>query len=172
MPNRKVPITAVGGVVYRESAPETFELLLIKKQGGFWTLPKGKVESDETPVDAVTREIFEETGITGVVEEVVRQVSYRILKKGKTRRKVVTYYLFCAKGGALRPSEAENIEHLRWLPSDVALRRIRRNRVRAVVRRAMPLLQQHTHYDVQSEDRTLALGDLVRGSDMGTVAVT
>src|SRR6266511_2339363 len=34
------PIASVGGVVYRWTAVGQLEILLIKKQGGFWTLPK------------------------------------------------------------------------------------------------------------------------------------
>ncbi len=35
-------ILAVGGVVYRCTSYGQVELLLIKKHGGFWTLPKGR----------------------------------------------------------------------------------------------------------------------------------
>ena len=173
MSNRKVPIVAIGGVVYRQTAPGQIDLLLIKKQGGFWTLPKGKVEPDETPAAAVAREVFEETGITGTVEELVRQVSYRILKKGKTRRKVVTYYLFSADEGVLRPSADEHIEYVRWFPAEAALRRIRRNRVRSVVRRALPRLTQLTQSGtVHSGELSKAVGDRARVFDMGASLAT
>jgi len=46
------------------------EVLLLKRpegvyQGGLWSFPGGKVEEDETPLDAAVREFKEETGLTG-----------------------------------------------------------------------------------------------------------
>ena len=65
------PITAAGGVVYRWTASGQLEVLLIKKQGGFWTLPKGRVKVGEDDHQAVVREVAEETGLTGQVEAMI-----------------------------------------------------------------------------------------------------
>lgn len=34
-----------------------------KSQGGKWGTPAGKIEKDETPIVAIKREVFEETGV-------------------------------------------------------------------------------------------------------------
>src|SRR5689334_12231869 len=44
--SERQPIAAVGGVIYRLRAGRP-ELLLIKKERGFWTLPKGRVRPGE-----------------------------------------------------------------------------------------------------------------------------
>jgi 8-oxo-dGTP diphosphatase len=137
----EVPIAAVGGVVYRrrEGRPE---LLLIRKQHGFWTLPKGQIKPGESEQDALAREVREETGIGGDIEAQVQQVVYIVQKAGQLRRKVVTYYVVRAGEGALRPGVREGIEFVRWFPFRAALRRIRRKRIRAVARAAQTLLEQ------------------------------
>jgi 8-oxo-dGTP diphosphatase len=135
------PIAAVGGVVYRRQAGQP-QLLLIRKRHGFWTLPKGRVKVGETEQDALVREVREETGIGGDVEQMVQQVCYTIQKAGRPRRKTVTYYVMRADEGAIRPGTAEGIEIVRWFPIQAALRRIRRKRIRAVARAAQALLER------------------------------
>jgi 8-oxo-dGTP pyrophosphatase MutT (NUDIX family) len=72
MENNRREIAAVGGVVYRRTLQGQLEFLLIKKRGGFWTLPKGRIKADENPITAVQREVFEETGIAGAVDRIHR----------------------------------------------------------------------------------------------------
>lgn len=142
MARQKSDIDAIGGVVYRQNDDGQIEILLIKKQDGFWTLPKGKIEPHETHVAALVREIFEETGITGIVKAPVHKVNYTIIKRGKRYNKIVTYYLMQAIAGQVRPSADEGIEYIDWFPVPVALEQIGRNRVRKVARKASSLLQE------------------------------
>jgi 8-oxo-dGTP pyrophosphatase MutT (NUDIX family) len=134
-------IVAVGGVVYRCTSHGQLELLLIKKQGGFWTLPKGRIKRDENPIAAVQREIFEETGLAGTVEDPIREVIYQIVKGGQPCHKRVTYYLFRAQAGTPRPDKREGIARVRWFSLPHALDRIRRERVREVAHHASMLLE-------------------------------
>ena len=138
------PITAAGGVVYRWTKSHQLEVLLIKKQGGFWTLPKGRVKVGEDDHQAVVREIAEETGLEGHVEALIQQVLYTIQKAGRPRRKTVTYYLFRADAGTPRPDARERIIHVRWFSLEEALRRIHRKRIREIVRMAQEMLSAQT----------------------------
>ena len=135
----KTHIRAVGGVVYRWHMGR-LELLLIRKRHGYWTLPKGKLKKHESDSDGLIRELREETGIGGDIEQCVQQVRYCIEKKGKLRDKTVTYYLVCAEQGELCPGVHEGIELLRWFPIQAALRRLRRARLRWIVRSARSML--------------------------------
>jgi 8-oxo-dGTP diphosphatase len=134
-------IAAAGGVVYRRAEGGQLEVLLIRKEGGFWTLPKGRIKPGEDERDAVAREVAEETGITGPVEGQVRQVMYTIQKGGRHRDKTVTYYLLRAEGGQLRPQSKERIARVRWFSLEEALKRIHRGRIREVVHDAQAMLE-------------------------------
>jgi 8-oxo-dGTP diphosphatase len=138
--DQEPPIAGGGGVVYRWSPTGQLEILLIKKQGGFWTLPKGRIEPGEDERAAVAREVVEETSVTGEVGPMVRQVFYTIQKAGRRRRKAVSYYLVRAVSGRPRPQSRERIIRVRWFSFGAALRRIRRRRIRNVVRAARILL--------------------------------
>ena len=53
-------LPSVTGIVYGEKG----EILLVRQRdGGIWSTPGGAVEPDESPVDAVVRETWEETGL-------------------------------------------------------------------------------------------------------------
>lgn len=64
------PLSA-GILVYRRTTDGSLEVLLAhpggpffrSKDEGAWSIPKGLVESDETPIEAAVREFREETGV-------------------------------------------------------------------------------------------------------------
>src|SRR5579859_2930727 len=87
------PRFAVGGVLYRSKANSRFEIVLIKKQGGGWTLPKGQLEGAETMAEGLAREMMEEVALTGVIEKQLLTLSYSIVKRNRLCVKMVRYYL-------------------------------------------------------------------------------
>jgi 8-oxo-dGTP diphosphatase len=62
------PVVAVSAAIFRDG-----RILLVKRAEqpakGRWTLPGGRVETGETLVAAVAREVAEETGLTITVKE-------------------------------------------------------------------------------------------------------
>lgn len=152
-PEPDPPIPAAGGVVYRWAGAHRLEILLIKKQGGFWTLPKGRIKPGEEAAVAVAREVAEETNITGAVEQLVQQVTYTIQKAGRPRSKTVIYYLLRAETYEPHPDAKERIMRARWFPINTALRRIRRKRIRKVVHAARALLASEPPPTKQSPNR-------------------
>src|SRR3954467_3491518 len=70
-------------------------------------LPKGHVDPGETPAQAATREVKEETGLDAELKEKLGDVRYWYQRNGRRIFKVVTFYLFERTGG---PFEAHGGE--------------------------------------------------------------
>lgn len=104
-------LKAAGGLIKNEND----EFLFIFRRG-YWDLPKGKIEIDETKKQAAIREVEEETGIKDVILEKKLCKTYHTyrLKSGKRIIKKSYWYLMSAPKQVLIPQEAEDIEKAEW----------------------------------------------------------
>lgn len=103
-------IVAGAGVVVNDND----EILMVKTYNAGWVFPGGQVEVGENVIDAVKREIMEETGIEVEVGEVFcissntgKYAGYNGVKEVPT--KVMLDFICKAKDGTPRPSD-ENSE--------------------------------------------------------------
>ncbi|MGQ9481602.1 NUDIX hydrolase [Chloroflexus sp.] len=134
------PIHGVGAVVYRIQPDGTIEILLIRKRKGFWSLPKGKLKHDEPALEAIVREVREETHVTAEVVDMLGSIDYLISGPRGQQRKIVDYYLLRAIKGRARPTGgSEQIVAVAWVPLAEAIDRLQRPRLRAIVRAAQTL---------------------------------
>jgi len=70
-------IEAAGGVVWRRGSKGRLSVLLVHRDRyDDWTLPKGKLEPDETHHHAALREVEEETGLRCATHEELPEVRY------------------------------------------------------------------------------------------------
>lgn len=111
------------GVIRREG-----HILLVRyvdPQSGrkWWTLPGGKLEHGEDPVDALAREVQEETGYHASVTNLlgvgsrVHDVDWGI-PGGAELHAVAIYYAFAVVGGELRSEADGSTDTARWLPEE------------------------------------------------------
>ena len=111
---------AAGGVVFR-ATDRGWEFLLVLDRFGCWTLPKGRVEPDETAAQTALREIEEETGVAGRLCGLLGSVCYPLEGTDDGDAiKEVTYFLVEALPGEAHPQPGE-VTDLRWCPGETAL---------------------------------------------------
>ena len=78
-------------------------------------LPKGHPDGDETPEQAATREVREETGVVAEVVEPLGDVAYSYQRKGQRVDKRVRFFLLRYVSGSTDDHDHE-IEEARWMP--------------------------------------------------------
>lgn len=113
-------IIAGAGIVINDKE----EVLMVKTHNQGWVFPGGQVEVGENVIDAVKREIMEETGVDVEVGEVFciasntgRYPGYNGVKEVPT--KLMLDFICRAKSGVPRPSD-ENLESM-YVPKDKVL---------------------------------------------------
>src|ERR1700755_2070596 len=77
-------------------------------------LPKGHPDGDETAEQAATREVSEETGVTGRLVSELGDVEYHYERKGRRVHKVVRFFLFEYEEGDIADHDHE-IEQAEWI---------------------------------------------------------
>lgn len=106
-----VAIEAAGGIVFNPLQ----EVLLIKRLGK-WDLPKGKMDSGETPEEAGLREVEEECGVNGL--SIVQQLptTYHCYKQHNHRFLKITYWyqMKIEQLQELIPQKEEHITEAIW----------------------------------------------------------
>ncbi len=78
-------------------------------------LPKGHADGDETPEEAATREVREETGIVAELIDELGEVHYHYERGPRRVAKLVRFFLFQYRSGDLADHDHE-IEEARWMP--------------------------------------------------------
>ena len=98
-------------------------------------LPKGHPDGDESELEAATREVREETGVHAEPIEKLGEVRYSYERNGQPIDKRVVFYLFKYRSGELAPDH--EIEDVRWMPLQEAVRSLTYSGEREMVARAL-----------------------------------
>lgn len=117
----RLVVPSVTGVVRDEIGRV---LLVQQRDDGRWSTPGGAVEPDETPADAVVREVWEETGLLVVPSGVLGVhggpgflVRY---PNGDETQYVSTIFSCVVSSGALRADGDETLAARYWSAADAA----------------------------------------------------
>ena len=122
-------VKAAGGVVCREGSSGETEIVVVHRPAyDDWTLPKGKVDSDETPEECALREVKEETGFRC---ELGRPVGCTAYVDRRGRNKVACYWVMEVISGRFRPGG--EVDRMAWLPVADAVKRLTYERDKALI---------------------------------------
>jgi 8-oxo-dGTP pyrophosphatase MutT (NUDIX family)/phosphohistidine phosphatase SixA len=113
-------IEAAGGVLWRTATGGSgIEVALVHRpKYDDWSIPKGKVDPGEHPVVGGVREVWEETGYTGVPGRPLGEIRY--FKDGTPKR--VRYWAMRVEGGQF--SASDEVDQMMWLPPREAKRHL------------------------------------------------
>jgi 8-oxo-dGTP diphosphatase len=105
-------IEAAGGVLWRPATGGVgLEVALVHRpKYDDWSIPKGKLNSREHPVIGAVREVWEETGHTGVPGRPLGEIRY--LKDGAPKR--VKFWAMRVEDGHFTPND--EVDQMMWLP--------------------------------------------------------
>ncbi len=106
-------IQAAGGVVWRR-AEAGLELAIVHRpRYDDWSLPKGKAEPGEHPVQTALREVAEETGQRTLVGRPLGASGYDVLVDGALTGKTVRWYAM--EVVAAGPATGDDVDEVRWV---------------------------------------------------------
>lgn len=125
---KRVDEVSAGGLVIDSSGKNGLLIGRIdhKDQSGkriLWSLPKGHIETGETPEEAAIREVAEETGINSTIEKSLGVIDFWFMAGGKRIHKTVHHFLFREAGGILAPQESE-VDEVAWFPLHEIIERL------------------------------------------------
>lgn len=102
-------------------------------------LPKGHPDGNESPLEAAVREVREETGVDVDPVDELGEIHYQYERRNGPVSKRVAFFLFRYRSGELRHDD--EIEDVRWMPLEEAVRSLTYEGERDMIARALSRLR-------------------------------
>jgi 8-oxo-(d)GTP phosphatase len=114
-------IQAAGAVLWRKSSESEIEIAVIHRpRYDDWSLPKGKVENNESHIATAYREVLEETGYTSTFGPEIGVVVYKL----EGAPKEVRYWAAQASDIQEGSPNPEEVDQLEWLSPKLSKERL------------------------------------------------
>lgn len=114
----KVEEVSAGGLVLQHTEQGWHAALIARydRRGRLiWSFPKGHIEPGESPEQAATREVREETGINGEVAAPLGIIDFWFVMDGRRIHKTVHHFVLRALSGELSTDDVE-VTEVEWVP--------------------------------------------------------
>jgi len=146
---------SAGAIIFYKGKDGIIKYLLLQHENDYWNFPKGRVESGETEIATVRREIKEEAGITKIkiILDFKNWYKYfyrapkdspEIKKRGKAIFKIVIFYLAQALNKKVKISREH--ENYGWLPYEEALKKLKYKNSREILKKVHEFLQKNDRF--------------------------
>ena len=130
---------SAGAILFRKEKEPMY--LLLHYEAGHWDFPKGHIEQGETDIDAISREVKEETGIKDIeiVKNFKERIQYFYKMNNKLMSKEVIFYLAKTETEQVKIS----FEHIgfAWLSYEKAIKKLTYGNAKDVLKKAYELLK-------------------------------
>jgi 8-oxo-dGTP pyrophosphatase MutT (NUDIX family) len=127
---------SAGGVVVKRAGTRV-QVLLIKPRGrDRWQLPKGNIDTGESPDESAVREVREEGGVDAEILSPLEPVTFFYQMGGQKFVKTVEFYLMLFRSGSPADHDDE-VDDARWFPAEQAVETITFNSERKVIEEAI-----------------------------------
>jgi ADP-ribose pyrophosphatase YjhB (NUDIX family) len=138
-----------------------------RPEGTVFALPKGGVDEGETAEQCADREVFEETGVRGLLLSRLTTIRYLYQRSWGGREhvsKTVSFFLFLYQSGRLgqiSPDMRDEVRKAFWFPLDKAHRKLTYRGEREVLKMAQKVVREHPERLTPPPPKQVATGPSV-----------